>query len=87
MEADGHHRQRRRLAPGSTVTVTYLSGLRARKRATTVLCTTVVQANGTFSCHGAIPRSGRSGKRGQHKIEATGSGSAMTMSSFNLVRP
>jgi uncharacterized protein YjdB len=79
-------------APGTTVTVTYLSGrLRPRKAATTVLCTTVVQTNGTFSCHGTIPRQARSGKKGQHTIEATGtgstgSGSAMTTSTFNLVR-
>ncbi len=78
-------------APGTPVTVTYLSGLRARKRATTVLCRTVVQSNGTFSCHGTIPRRGRSGKRGQHTIEATGtatgSGGAMTTSIFDLARP
>jgi hypothetical protein len=61
------------------------------KRATTVLCTTVVQSNGTFSCHGTIPRQARSGKKGQHTIEATGtgntgSGNALTTSTFNLAR-
>ncbi|MGD0378599.1 MAG: Ig-like domain-containing protein [Acidimicrobiales bacterium] len=78
-------------APGTTVTVTYLSGLKRMKRATTVLCTTVVQSNGTFSCHGTIPRQARSGKKGQHTIEATGtgntgSGNALTTSTFNLAR-
>jgi hypothetical protein len=57
--------------PGSPVTVTYLSGLRAKKRAKTVLCTTTVTANGSFSCGARIPRHGRSGKRGHHTVVAT----------------
>jgi hypothetical protein len=57
--------------PGDPVTVTYLSGLRARKRARTVLCSTTVASNGTFSCGARIPPRARSGKRGHHTIVAT----------------
>jgi len=57
--------------PGQLVTVTYMSGLRARKRASAVLCSTTVDAQGTFSCGGTIPRRHRSGKRGQHPVVAT----------------
>jgi hypothetical protein len=70
--------------PGDAVTVTYRSGVKARKRAATVLCHTVAGSNGAFSCHGAIPRRGRSGKLGIHTIEATATGAAVT-SKFTLV--
>ncbi len=70
--------------PGDAVTVTYLSGVKARKRAATVLCHTVAASNGAFSCHGAIPRRGRSGKLGVHTIEATATG-ATVKSKFTLV--
>jgi hypothetical protein len=72
--------------PGDSVTVTYLSGLKAKKRATTVLCQTVAASNGTFSCHGTIPRPRRSGKKGTHTIEAAGSGGGTSTSKFTLVR-
>jgi len=71
--------------PGNAVTVTYLSGSKSRKRAKTVLCHTMAASNGTFSCHGTIPRRSRSGKVGMHTIDATGPG-ATTTSKFNLVR-
>jgi hypothetical protein len=70
--------------PGSAVTVTYLSGLRAKKRASTVLCTTTVSANGSFACGGKIPRRLRSGKRGQHTVVASGPSAAQTI--FTLLR-
>ena len=73
--------------PGSPVTVSYLSGLKARKRASTVLCTTIVASNGTFSCNGKIPRRARSGKRGHHTIVAAASSSQNpTTTIFNLIR-
>lgn len=73
--------------PGSPVTVSYLSGLKARKRASTVLCTATVASNGTFSCGGKIPRRGRSGKRGHHTVVATvPSTPNPTTTTFNLIR-
>jgi len=76
--------------PGNAVTVMYLSGLsgvRARKRAGTVLRHTVAASNGAFSCHGAIPRRGRSGKLGIHTIQATATATGATSTSkFTLVR-
>jgi hypothetical protein len=73
--------------PGSPVTVTYLSGLRARKRASTVLCTTAVASNGTFSCGAKIPPRTRSGKRGHHTIVASIPSSTQgTTTIFNLLR-
>jgi hypothetical protein len=51
-----------------------------------VLCRTVAASNGTFSCHGTIPRGRRSGKRGNHTIEATGTSGGMSTSNFTLVR-
>jgi Bacterial Ig-like domain (group 2) len=71
--------------PGDAVTVMYMSGVKARKKASTVLCSTVAASNGAFSCHGAIPRRGRSGKPGVHTIEATATGATST-SKFTLVR-
>jgi len=74
-------------APGSPVTVSYLSGLKAHKRASTVLCTTTVASNGTFSCSGKIPRRARSGKRGHHTIvAAVPSSQNLTTTTFNLTR-
>jgi hypothetical protein len=73
--------------PGDPVTVTYLSGLRAHKRARTVLCTTTVASNGTFSCGAKIPPRVRSGKRGNHTIVATLPSSTQgTSTIFNLLR-
>jgi hypothetical protein len=70
--------------PGSAVTVTYLSGLQAKKRASTILCSTTVSANGSFVCGGKIPRRLRSGKRGQHTVVASGPSAAETI--FTLLR-
>jgi hypothetical protein len=73
--------------PGSPVTVTYLSGLRARKRASTVLCATTVASNGTFSCGARIPSRTRSGKRGHHTIVAAVPPSTQGVTTiFNLLR-
>jgi len=72
--------------PGMAVTITYLSGLKAHQRASTVLCHTTAASNGTFSCRGTIPRGRRSGKRGVHTVEATGSGGGSSTSKFTLVR-
>ncbi len=73
--------------PGNPITVTYLSGLRAHKRAKTVLCTTTVASDGTFSCGARIPRRARSGKRGNHTIVATlPSSTKGTTTIFNLLR-
>jgi hypothetical protein len=73
--------------PGSPVTVTYLSGLRARKKASTVLCTTTVTSNGAFSCGARIPGRIRSGKRGRHTIVASIPSSTQgTTTIFNLLR-
>jgi hypothetical protein len=73
--------------PGNPVTVTYLSGLRAHKRAKTVLCTTTVASNGTFSCGAKIPPRARSGKRGHHTVVAIApSDTQGTTTIFNLIR-
>ena len=72
--------------PGGTVIVTYLSGLRAKKRASTVLCQATVATNGTFSCGGTIPRASRSGKKGKHTIVATESSAAQGTTIFTLLR-
>jgi hypothetical protein len=79
--ASGDH-----FTPGDVVTVTYLSGLRARKRASTVLCSTTVASDGTFSCGGSIPRMSRSGKKGQHTIVALDPQGDKSTSTFTLVR-
>jgi hypothetical protein len=72
--------------PGDAITITYLSGLKAHKRASTVLCHTSAASNGTFSCRGTIPRLRRSGKKGNHMIEASGATGGMSTSNFTLVR-
>ena len=73
--------------PGSPVIVSYLSGLRARKRASTVLCATKVASNGTFSCGARIPRRTRSGKLGHHTIVAKlPSSTKGTTTIFDLLR-
>ena len=72
--------------PGQLVTVTYLSGLRAHKRASAVLCSTTVDAQGTFSCDGTIPRRHRSGKQGQHPVVATQPSNAKGATIFTLFR-
>ncbi|HVA02442.1 MAG TPA: Ig-like domain-containing protein [Acidimicrobiales bacterium] len=73
--------------PGETITVTYLSGLKARKRASTLLCQATTAANGTFNCSGNIPRARRSGKKGKHMLEATGPAGEKGTANFTLVRP
>jgi trimeric autotransporter adhesin len=73
-------------APGTQVVVTYLSGLKAKKRASTVLCRAVAASNGTFQCRGNIPRARRSGKQGNHTVEAVGGKGGKVASTFTLVR-
>jgi hypothetical protein len=73
-------------APGDPVTVTYLSGIKAKKRAATVLCHTMAASNGTFSCHGTVPRLRKSGKRGNHTIVASNGAGGQTTTNFDLVR-
>jgi len=74
-------------AAGSPVTITYLSGLKAKKRARSVLCTTTVASDGTFSCGGKIPSRARSGRRGAHTIVAAiPSSSQPTTAIFQLLR-
>ncbi len=72
-------------APGTPIVVTYLSGLKAKKRASTVLCKPVAASNGTFSAR-SIPRLRRSGKKGKHTIEAVGGAGGVGTSTFTLVR-
>ncbi len=72
--------------PGQPVTVTYMSGLRARKRASTVLCSTTVKSDGTFSCSGAIPRRHRTGKRGQHSVVAAAPTDTKSVTTFTLFK-
>ena len=72
-------------SPGGSVVVSYLSGIKARKRASTVLCTTTVDATGAFTCQGAIPRVNRSGKRGKHTVTALVSSNQSSSTIFDLV--
>jgi len=72
--------------PGQSVTVTYLSGLRAHKRASTVLCRTMVKADGTFGCTGTIPRRIRAGKRGGHTVVATEPSESTSTATFMLLK-
>ncbi len=73
--------------PGKTVVITYLSGVKAKKRARMVLCTTAVALNGTFSCSGVIPASGgRSGKPGKHTVTAAVASETTGSAVFTLLR-
>ena len=61
--------------PGQSVVITYLSGIKAKKRARTILCSTTVDSSGNFSCPGLVPRGSRfSGKVGKHTVTALISG-------------
>ena len=73
--------------PGKTVVVTYLSGVKAKKRASTVLCSAPVASNGSFSCAGVIPRSGGlAGKVGKHTVTAAVVAGTAGSSVFTLLR-
>ena len=73
--------------PGKTVVVTYLSGVKAKKRARSVLCSAPVASNGSFSCAGVIPRSGGlAGKAGKHTVTAAVVGGTTGSSVFTLLR-
>ena len=73
-------------APGTSVVVEYLSGLKKHNKASTVLCSTRAASNGTFTCKGSIPRLRRSGKKGKHTVEALGATGTKGISTFTLVR-
>ncbi len=73
--------------PGETVTVTYVSGLRRPKKATTVLCSAVADSNGSFTCTGMIPKRGRSGKKGMHTIEATAPSGDHATTQYTIEKP
>jgi hypothetical protein len=70
---------------GQTVTMTYMSGRKRPKRATTVLCTGIVASNGTFSCSGVIPRRYRAGAVGQKSIAGTAPGGTLVTTLFTLL--
>ena len=69
---------------GQTVTISYLSGRKKPKRATTVLCTATATVAGTFSCNGTIPRRARAGAKGQKSIEGSESGGTAATTIFTL---
>ncbi len=70
--------------PGLTATVTYLSGRKRPKRATSVLCTATVVVDGTFSCTGVIPRGGKAGAKGQKTITGTDPSGTRATTTFTL---
>ena len=70
--------------PGQTVTITYLSGKKKPKRASSTLCTATVASDGTFSCDGTIPRRGRAGVPGQKTIKGADSSAAQATTTFTL---
>ena len=72
--------------PGQAFTVTYVSGLKNKKRATSVLCTGTVGVGGSFSCSGKIPGSVRSGRRGVHTIEVTQPSGPQASTTFTLIK-
>jgi hypothetical protein len=71
--------------PGQSVTITYLSGRKNPKRASTILCTGTVAVDGTFSCSGVIPRGHRAGRKGQKSIMATDAGGIEATTIFTLL--
>jgi len=70
--------------PGDSVTVTYYSGSKRKRRATTVLCTAMVGLNGSFTCNGTIPRRYRGGHKGTKTIVATDSSGTSASTTFTL---
>ena len=71
------------LNPGEQVKATYNTDSTSR----VILCTTVANSDGTFSCSGAIPRGQQAGDRGAHKIIVKGLTSGITFSTrFKLTR-
>jgi hypothetical protein len=69
---------------GHMATITYMSGRKKPKRASSVLCTGSVASDGTFSCSGVIPRRLRAGTKGQKSIVGTDSGGTVAKTIFNL---
>ncbi len=72
--------------PGDHIVVRYLSGLRSRRLASTLLCQAAVAADGSFSCSGKIPRRTRSGRRGAHSIVAITPAGTQRSTTFTLVK-
>ena len=73
--------------PGKTVVITYLTGIKAKKRAQMVLCMTAVASDGSFSCSAVIPASGsRSGKPGKHTVTAAVTSETTDSAVFTLLR-
>jgi hypothetical protein len=69
---------------GQTATITYMSGRKKPKRASSVLCRGSVASDGTFSCSGFIPRRSRAGKEGQKSIVGTDSSGTVAKTIFSL---
>ncbi|HTZ09158.1 MAG TPA: Ig-like domain-containing protein [Acidimicrobiales bacterium] len=72
--------------PGDTVTVSYLSGAKKKRRATTVLCSVPVSSNGSFTCQATVPKRARSGRLGRHTVDAVGSSGTRDTATFDLVK-
>jgi hypothetical protein len=70
--------------PGQNVTVTYMSGRRRPRLAKTVLCSTTVEIDGTFSCNAVIPRKRRAGRAGQKSLVATEQNGTQATTTFTL---
>jgi hypothetical protein len=69
---------------GQTVKVTYMSGRKRPQRASTVLCSTTVAGDGSFSCSATIPRRHRSGHLGHKSVVATEADGASATTTFVL---
>jgi hypothetical protein len=72
--------------PSNAVVVTYLSGVKSKKLASTELCTAEVASNGTFSCVGQIPHGARAGKDGNHTVTAAVAGGTSGSTTFDLLK-
>jgi len=70
--------------PGDAVTVTYYSGSKRKRRATTVLCTATVDLTGSFTCSGVIPKRHRGGHKGTKTIVATDASGTSASTTFKL---
>jgi hypothetical protein len=71
---------------GETVTVTYMSGRKRPRVAKTVLCSAMVESDGTFSCNAVIPWKHRAGRAGQKSVVATEPNGTQATTTFTLIR-
>jgi uncharacterized protein YjdB len=69
---------------GQTVTMNYVSGRKRPRRASPVLCSSMVAHDGTFSCNGAIPGRHRAGRPGQKSVVATEADGTTATATFTL---